>query len=79
MGAASKPPELEAEFEHVADARRNDRRGKQRRQAPLKLDPLFAMTLMSQIETAPDMGRNLYSAPHLASRGRRGRYVNLRA
>lgn len=75
MGAASPQPELEAEFEHVADMRRNDRRGKQRRQAPLKLDPLFAITLMSQIETAPAQSNVGYAAPCR----RYGKHVNLRA
>ncbi|MEQ1617922.1 MAG: hypothetical protein ABL883_06215 [Terricaulis sp.] len=74
MGAASTPPELHAEFEHVADMRQNDRRGKQRRQAPLKLDLLFAATLMSQIETAPIKNNAAYSAPYR----RYGKYVNLR-
>ncbi len=75
MGAASSPPELDAEFEHVADMRQSDRRGKQRRQAPLKLDPLFAVTLVSQIETAPTKNNAAYSAPCR----RYGKYINLRA
>lgn len=75
MGAAPTPPELEVEFEHVAEMRQADRRGKQRRLLRMQLDPLFAVTLMSQIETAPIKNSTAYAAP----RRRCGKYVNLRA
>jgi|CXWL01.1.fsa_nt_gi hypothetical protein len=74
MGDAPTPPELDTEFEHVADMRQGDRRHAQRRSPRAKLDTLFAVTLMAQIEAAP-----VRHAAYPARRMRRGFYVNLRA
>ncbi|MGQ0531132.1 MAG: hypothetical protein ACT4OF_00385 [Caulobacteraceae bacterium] len=49
MSAASLATALDADFEEVGDQRRTDRRTVDRRAARVKLDPLFAATLVNQI------------------------------
>lgn len=52
MGAPHSPPEFDATFEEVVEQRRADRRCNERRGAGLKLDLLFAATLIAHVETA---------------------------
>ena len=50
MSAAAAPVHaLDADFEEVGDQRRTDRRQSDRRAPRMKLDPLFAATLVNQI------------------------------
>ena len=77
MSAPRPAPEIDADFVEVGDQRRTDRRQSDRRAARLKLDPLFAATLVNHVaklEAAPRQG---YAAPQ--SRLRTGIVVNVSA
>jgi hypothetical protein len=49
MNTARTAPVLDAEFEELGDQRRTDRRSSDRRAPRLRLDPMFAATLVNQI------------------------------
>ena len=48
------PAALDADFEEIGDQRRTDRRSSDRRAPRLKLDPMFAATLVNQIDRTED-------------------------
>lgn len=60
--AASVHP-LDADFEEVGDQRRTDRRQSDRRAPRMKLDPLFAATLVNQIARKETVGTDGYAHP----------------
>lgn len=68
-------PPLDAEFEEVGDQRRTDRRASDRRTARVRLDPLFAATLVNQIAKPEEAHTDSYAAPEL--KPRRGIVVNV--
>lgn len=76
MSSARPAPEIEAEFAEVGEQRRVDRRGNDRRAARLRLEPLFAVSLLRHLlpaETPP--ARFASAAPAV----RAGIVVDLRA
>jgi hypothetical protein len=77
MSASRPAPAIDADFEEVGEQRRTDRRSSDRRAPRMKLDPMFAATLVNQIarpEEAPARG---YAT--LQPRLRTGIVVNVRA
>jgi hypothetical protein len=52
---------VDAEFEDIGDQRRTDRRSSDRRAPRLKLDPMFAATLINQI-APPERVRMRYAS-----------------
>ena len=77
MSAARLAPAIDADFEEIGEQRRTDRRASDRRTPRLKLDPLFAATLVNQIARSETMSVDGY-APKL--RGpRAGIILNVRA
>jgi hypothetical protein len=74
MGAPHSP--IDAEFQEVGEQRRQERRRRERRCGALRLDPLFAATLVAQIERQETPPPGLYKpAPW---RRLLGRIVNVR-
>ncbi len=71
-----KPP-VDAEFEEVSEQRRAERRAGDRRSTRVKLDPLFATTLVNQIAEPEAAHTEGYVAPKL--KPRRGIVVNVTA
>jgi hypothetical protein len=63
MSAARLAPAIDADFEEVGEQRRMDRRASDRRAPRLKLDPLFAATLVNQIANTETMSVHGYTAP----------------
>lgn len=63
MSAARLAPAIDADFEEVGEQRRTDRRGGERRAPRLKLDPLFAATLVNQIAQTEAISVHGYGAP----------------
>lgn len=53
MSASPSPRFQDADFEEIGDQRRADRRKGDRRAVPLRLDPMFAATLVNHI-AAPE-------------------------
>ena len=62
MSAARLDHVVDADFAEIGDQRRADRRSSDRRAGRLKLDPLFAATLVNQIARA-EAPRQAYAAP----------------
>lgn len=77
MSAACPAPAIDADFEEVGEQRRTDRRQSDRRAPRMKLDPMFAATLVNQIARVEDTVVRGYPAPK--SRVRAGISVNLSA
>lgn len=76
MGEPHPPPEIEATFEELGEQRRAERRNNDRRAKRLRLDPLFATTLIAQVSehTVVSVGKpSVY-----ARRAPAGLVVNLR-
>jgi hypothetical protein len=63
MSAFRPAPAIDADFEEVGEQRRTDRRTSDRRAPRMKLDPLFAATLVNQIARAEDTRSNGYARP----------------
>jgi len=63
MSAISPAPILNADFVEVGDQRRTDRRSTDRRAPRMKLDPLFAATLVNQIAKREDPPAHGYGQP----------------
>ncbi|MEZ5961792.1 MAG: hypothetical protein R3C30_15420 [Hyphomonadaceae bacterium] len=63
MSATRPAPEIDADFEEVGDQRRTDRRQSDRRALRMKLDPMFAATLVNQIARAENAHTNAYARP----------------
>ena len=61
--AAASVHALDADFEEVGEQRRTDRRHSDRRAPRMKLDPLFAATLVNQIARKETAGANGYAQP----------------
>lgn len=77
MEAHRIPDALDAEFEDIGNQRRADRRASDRRSPRLRLDPLFAATLINHTITPELCLTQGYAAPKLAPRN--GVVVNLKA
>lgn len=77
MSAARLAPAIDADFEEVGEQRRTDRRAGDRRAARLKLDPLFAATLVNQIARAETKSFDGYATPWRGPRA--GIILNVRA
>lgn len=75
--AAASVHALDADFEEVGEQRRTDRRQSDRRAPRLKLDPLFAATLVNQIARSEDTRTHGYARPWRGPH--RGIVVNVRA
>lgn len=75
--AAATVHALDADFEEVGDQRRTDRRHSDRRAPRMKLDPLFAATLVNQIARKETTGIDGYAQPWRGPRP--GIIVNVRA
>lgn len=75
--AAASVHALDADFEEVGDQRRMDRRQSDRRASRMKLDPLFAATLVNQIARKEKAGTDAYAQPWRGPRP--GIIVNVRA
>jgi hypothetical protein len=54
---------LDVDFVEVGDQRRTDRRSSERRAPRMKLDPLFAATLVNQIARQETTEANGYAQP----------------
>lgn len=68
MSAARLAPTLDADFVEVGDQRRTDRRSSDRRAPRMKLDPLFAATLVNQIAKREDSPAHGYGEPRRGPR-----------
>lgn len=77
MSATRPAPAIDADFVEVGEQRRTDRRTSDRRASRMKLDPLFAATLMNQIARNEDVSANGYGQPWRGPRP--GIIVNVRA
>lgn len=77
MEGTSQSPPVDAEFEEVVEQRHGERRKRDRRSAPAKLDPLFAATLVNQIAKPEDTRTEGYASAEL--KPRRGIVVNVTA
>ncbi|MEZ5970654.1 MAG: hypothetical protein R3C31_02445 [Hyphomonadaceae bacterium] len=78
MSAAAAPVHaLDADFEEIGEQRRADRRGRDRRAPRMKLDPLFAATLVNQIAAKETSGLGGYRRPWSGPRS--GIIVNVSA
>lgn len=78
MSAATPAPAaLDVDFEEIGDQRRTDRRNSDRRAPRLKLDPMFAATLVNQIARGEDTQSNGYGQKWRGPRP--GIIVNVRA
>ena len=78
MSAANPAPAaLDVDFEEIGDQRTMDRRSSDRRAPRLKLDPMFAATLVNQIARSEDTQSRGYSQTWRGPRP--GFIVNVRA
>ena len=75
MSAPRLAPVVDADFAEIGDQRRSDRREGERRAPRLKLDPLFAATLVNHIARAETPRARGYAAAGV----RAGIMVNLEA
>ncbi len=75
--ARPAPAALDADFEEIGDQRRTDRRSSDRRAPPLKLDPMFAATLVNQISRGENTQTDGYGQTWRGPRP--GIIVNVRA
>lgn len=77
MSAARPSLAVDADFIEIGEQRRTDRRANDRRAPRLKLDPLFAATLVNQIAKPEEVSVHGYGGP---ARGpRAGIIMNVRA
>ena len=76
MSAARLAPVLDADFEEVGDQRRTDRRASDRRAPRMKLDSLFAATLVNQVAREELVETGRYTQPCRGPRA--GIIVNVR-
>lgn len=63
MSAARPSLAVDADFVEVSEQRRADRRASDRRASKLKLDPLFAATLVNQIAKPEAVSVHGYATP----------------
>lgn len=63
MSAFRPAPAIDADFEEVGEQRRTDRRQSDRRAPRMKLDPLFAATLVNQVARAEETPAHGYARP----------------
>jgi len=77
MSATRPAPAIDADFEEVGEQRRTDRRQSDRRAPRLKLDPMFAATLVNQIARSEDTRSHGYARPWRGPRA--GIIVNVSA
>lgn len=77
MSASSPAPAIDADFVEVGDQRRSDRRTSDRRAPRMKLDPMFAATLVNQIARPEDTPAYGYARPWRGPKP--GIVVNVRA
>ncbi|MBC8107390.1 MAG: hypothetical protein H7Z14_12425 [Anaerolineae bacterium] len=78
MSAANPAPAaLDVDFEEIGDQRRTDRRSIDRRAPRLKLDPMFAATLVNQIARSENTQSSGYGQEWRGPRP--GIIVNVRA
>ncbi len=77
MSAARPAPAIDADFEEVGEQRRTDRRASDRRAPRLKLDPLFAATLVNQIAKTETVSVHGYAQTWRGPRA--GIIMNVRA
>jgi hypothetical protein len=63
MSAARPAHAIDADFEEVGEQRRTDRRQSDRRAPRMKLDPLFAVTLVNQIARPEETPAHGYACP----------------
>lgn len=77
MSATRPAPAIDADFVEVGDQRRTDRRQADRRALRMKLDPMFAATLINQIARAEETPAQGYARPWRGPRP--GIVVNVRA
>ncbi|MCX7359431.1 MAG: hypothetical protein NT015_14980 [Alphaproteobacteria bacterium] len=75
--AAATVHALDADFEEVGEQRRTDRRQSDRRAPRMKLDPMFAATLVNQIAQTEGAQLRSYANPWRGPRP--GIIVNVRA
>ena len=76
MSAARLAPAIDADFEEVGEQRRTDRRASDRRAQRLKLDPLFAATLVNQIAKTETVSIHGYAQARRGTRA--GIIMNVR-
>jgi hypothetical protein len=77
MSAARLAPAVDADFIEIGEQRRTDRRASDRRAPRLKLDPLFAATLVNQIAKPEEASVHGYAT--LRRGPRAGIIMNVRA
>lgn len=77
MSAARLVPAIDADFDEIGDQRRTDRRSTDRRAPRLKLDPMFAATLVNQIARQENTQARGYGPKWRGPRA--GIIVNVRA
>ena len=77
MSASRPAPAIDADFVEVGEQRRTDRRATDRRAPRMKLDPLFAATLVNQIARPEDAPTHGYAQPWRGPKP--GIVVNVRA
>ena len=75
MSAARLAPVYDADFDEIGEQRLTDRRANDRRALRLKLDPLFAATLVNQIAPAQRTFTSGYAG---VTKVRCGAVLNLR-
>lgn len=76
MGETASPHVVDADFEEVANQRRADRRGADRRAVQPRFEPLFVATLVNHVAPREKPAARAYPAP--AAVLRNGIVVNLR-
>jgi hypothetical protein len=74
---SDQQPPVDAEFEEVSEQRRADRRTSDRRSTRVKLDPLFATTLVNQVTPPEAPAPEAYV--ELKPRLRKGIVLNVKA
>ncbi len=77
MSATRPAHAIDADFEEVGEQRRTDRRQSDRRAPRMKLDPMFAATLVNQIARSEDTRSHGYARPWRGPRA--GIIVNVSA
>lgn len=77
MSGAQRPREIEAEFAEIGDQRRRDRRAGDRRAARMRIEPLFAATLVNHVVPPEQVYVRGYATA--AAAPRTGIVVNLSA
>lgn len=77
MSAARLASAIDADFTELGEERRGDRRAQDRRAPRMKLEPLFAATLVNHVAKPEAVRGKVYGAP--AARLRAGVVVNVSA